>query len=179
MGIVKNIFWGRNMNEEGVLWMADRMKKWEKLIDLLFEGITCTLKKEVDAIYKVEELIDPRDGDLLFGLLWPVGQKTHIYIKAQPDNSNIEAQTLLHEILHINFGHRKKEDDLFIQKMTDLLWDEFSESQKRMLGDFIPEEISSETPESLIEDVEEVIETLPLQNETLKLLESGEEKSIL
>ena len=110
------------MNEEGMLWLAERIKDWKKLVDLFFEGITSTLKKEVDAVYKVEILIDPRDGDLLYGLLWLMGQKYCIYIKAQPENSALEGQTLLHEILHINFGHHKKEDDPFIQKITALLW---------------------------------------------------------
>ena len=132
------------MNDAGRLYLRDRMEDWKNLIDLLFEGIVCTLKKEVDVVYKVEILFDPRDGDSLDGLLWPMGQKNYIYIKARPENRDSEGQTLLHEILHINFGHRKKEDDLFIQKMTLLLWNEFSESQKRMLMDFIPEEMSND-----------------------------------
>ena len=162
------------MNEEGMLWMAERMKDWKKLIDLLFEGITCTLKKEVDVIDKVEILIDPRDGDLLYGLLSPIGQKNYIYIKSQPGNLDIEGQTLLHEVLHINFGHHRKEDDLFIQKMTSLLWNEFSESQKRMIMDFIPEELSDESPVYIKTTIE-----ASLSLEVPKLLEAGEGQSIL
>ena len=156
------------MNDAGRLYLRDRMEDWKNLIDLLFEGIVCTLKKEVDVVYKVEILFDPRDGDSLDGLLWPMGQKNYIYIKARPENRDSEGQTLLHEILHINFGHRKKEDDLFIQKMTALLWNEFSESQKRMLMDCIPEEaLNAEITTSDITTVE----ALPFSLEEPKIEE--------
>ncbi len=167
------------MNEEGILWLRDRMKEWKNLIDLLFEGITCTLKREVDVIYRVDSLIDPRDNEQLNGFLFPVGNKNIIFIAAHPENKSIEGRTLLHEILHINFEHRRKEDDPFIEKLTVSLWNEFSESQKRMVMDFIPEELSDERPMKAEVRLEEAffVETEIVKPKNI--LESGECESKL
>lgn len=156
------------MNAEGRSWLMDRIKDWGELVDLFFEIITCTLKKQVKKVCKVDKLIDPRDGEKLDGFLNPLGAGTYIFIQAHPENKSIEGRTLLHEILHINFEHKSGVDDPVIEKLALALWNEFSESQRRMLIDFIPEELSNERPMCPVY-VEAVIEAQPL-------LEAGKAK---
>jgi len=126
------------------------LKSHCELTNFIFGRIVSALNRKVLTIYKVRRLAPPENRrEPLYGYLDPIdGYKLfEIYISAQKSlkiDRDEMGKTILHEALHIIF---ESSPELVIRRMEDLLWNEMSGDQKKMIKSYIPKNFSKVKPE--------------------------------
>lgn len=118
------------------------------IADHLFREVVDFLNNKVFKIHRVRVLRDPDNKyRFLAGLLMPMGEnKDYEIFVSESDNKDTDEQgaTILHEVLHIIMPHSR---EMYIRRLEELLWQEFSRDQKQIIKSYLPKYISKRKPD--------------------------------
>ncbi|MBI5733266.1 hypothetical protein HY967_04965 [Candidatus Jorgensenbacteria bacterium] len=111
-------------------------RKRNYLAQWFFAAVAWALQKEIRKIFWTHDLRDPEYPKIkLDGLL-----AGNIIYLDDALTKREATETLIHELCHgfVSFPGNGKKDEKFISQLTTILWNTFSNKEKRLIRKFLP-----------------------------------------